>query len=84
MSSESEQLTFKKSSLVCLRISKLHIFKPKIPLWVNLEGVAMEDACIFYGNLVYFTANSNMLWSFGTRFPFWFVACTNIWQHWSA
>jgi hypothetical protein len=25
-----------------------------------------------------------MLWSFGTRFPFWFVACTNIWQHWSA
>jgi hypothetical protein len=28
-------------------------FKPKIPIWVNLGGVAMEDAGTFYGHLVY-------------------------------
>jgi hypothetical protein len=29
------------------------IFKPKIQIWVNLEGLAMEDVGIFNGHLVY-------------------------------
>jgi hypothetical protein len=47
-------------------VARWHIFKPKIPIWVNLEGLAMEDVCnfrailsilkpngIFYGHLVH-------------------------------
>jgi hypothetical protein len=30
-----------------------------------LEGVEMEDGGIFYGQLVYFTVNWYILWSFG-------------------
>jgi hypothetical protein len=28
-------------------------FKPKFPIWVIFEGVAMEDVGIFYIHLVY-------------------------------
>jgi hypothetical protein len=31
-------------------------FQTKIAIRVNLEGLAMEDIGIFYGDLVYFTA----------------------------
>jgi hypothetical protein len=31
------------------------VFKPKIPIWVNLEGPKMENVCIFYDHLEYFT-----------------------------
>jgi hypothetical protein len=31
------------------------IFKPKIPITVNLEGLRMENVDIFYGHLEYFT-----------------------------
>jgi hypothetical protein len=30
-----------------------------------LEGIAVEDFCTFYGNLVYFTAIRNILCPFG-------------------
>jgi hypothetical protein len=33
----------------------IHIFKPKILIWVNFEGLAMEDAGIFYGHLAHFS-----------------------------
>jgi hypothetical protein len=31
----------------------------------NLEGLAMQDAGIFYGHFVYFTAKLYILWPFG-------------------
>jgi hypothetical protein len=39
------------------RFARWYIFKPKIPIWVNLAGLAMEDAGIFFEHLVYFTSN---------------------------
>jgi hypothetical protein len=33
-------------------VARWHIFKPKIPIWVNLEGLAMEDVAIFNGHFV--------------------------------
>jgi hypothetical protein len=32
------------------------IFAYKIPIWVNFEGLGMEDVGILYGHLVYFMA----------------------------
>jgi hypothetical protein len=31
-----------------------------------LEGLAMDNVCIFYGHFVYFTAKWDILWSFGS------------------
>jgi hypothetical protein len=52
-----------------------------------LEGLAIEDVGIFYGDLLYFTAIWYILWSFGILFgdmahfpPFWYFAPRNIWQ----
>jgi hypothetical protein len=42
------------SSINC-RVARGYIFKPKIPIWVNFYGLAMEEAGIFNGHLVYFT-----------------------------
>jgi hypothetical protein len=33
-------------------VARRHIFKPKIPIWVNF--LAMEDVGILYGHLVHF------------------------------
>jgi hypothetical protein len=62
------------------RVARWHIFKPKIPIWVNLEGLTMVDVVYFmdiwsilrqfgivYGHLVYF-------------FPFWYFLPRKIWQ----
>jgi hypothetical protein len=38
------------------RVARWYIFKPKIPVWINFEGRAMEDLGIFYGHLVIFSA----------------------------
>jgi hypothetical protein len=62
-------------------------FKPKIPIWVNFGGLAMEDGGIFYGYYAYFTA----FWvyfmavgyifnQFGIFFPFWYAVPRKIWQ----
>jgi hypothetical protein len=55
-----------------------------------LEGLAMENVGIFYGNLVYFTAIWSILWPFGEFHGrlvyfsrFWYVAPRKIWQPWS-
>jgi hypothetical protein len=51
-------------------------FKPKFPIWVNLEGLAFEDVSIFYdhwlnfyGHLVYFIHIWYILWTFGIYTP---------------
>jgi hypothetical protein len=55
-----------------------YIYKPKIPIWVHLQGFEMEDVGMFYGHLVYFVVIWSILWSFGIFydhleyiFPFW-------------
>jgi hypothetical protein len=30
------------------RVARWHIFKPKIPIWVNLEGLAKEHVGVFF------------------------------------
>jgi hypothetical protein len=34
--------------------ARWNIFKTKIPIGVNFEGLAMDDVGLFYGHLVYF------------------------------
>jgi hypothetical protein len=47
------------------RVARWFVFKPKIQIWVNFEGLAMEDVGIFYGHLVHFMAFWYILWTFG-------------------
>jgi hypothetical protein len=42
------------------RVARRFVFKPKIPIWVNFEGLAIENLGIFYDHLVYFTAIGNI------------------------
>jgi hypothetical protein len=63
-------------------------FRTKNPhLGKFLEGLSMDDVCIFLGHLVYFTACWFTLWTFGIFFgnlvhfsPFWYVVPRKIWQ----
>jgi hypothetical protein len=48
----------------------------KIPIWVFLERFGMGKVGIFYGHLKYFMAICNILLSFGTILPFWYVVGT--------
>jgi hypothetical protein len=64
------------------RVDRWHIFKPKIPIWVNFGGSSngrcwniLWSSGLFYGYLVYFTAIWYILWPFGIFFPF-LVCCT--------
>jgi hypothetical protein len=50
----------------------------------------MEDDGILYGHLVYFTANREILWPFGTFCghlifppPFWYIVQRKLWQPWT-
>jgi hypothetical protein len=64
------------------RVARWHIFKPKIPIWVNFGG-SYNGRCLyiicpfglFYGYLVYFVALWYILWLFGIYFPV-MVCCT--------
>jgi hypothetical protein len=63
------------------RVARWHIFKPKIPIWVNFEGLAMENVGILYGHLVYILYHCLIfLWPFGIFFSFWYVLSRKIWQ----
>jgi hypothetical protein len=37
---------------VC-RVARWFLFQPKILIWVNFEGLIMENVCIFYDHLAY-------------------------------
>jgi hypothetical protein len=65
------------------RVARWHIFKPKIPLWVNFGGPWVGKCWyilwpfgIFYGYLGYFMTIWYILCSFGTFCPV-LVLCTN-------
>jgi hypothetical protein len=40
--------------VVSNRVARWFIFKPKIPIWVNSEGLRLENVDIFYGHVDYF------------------------------
>jgi hypothetical protein len=44
-----------------IRVARWFVFKPKIPIWANiLGGLAIENLCIIYDHLVYFTGIGNI------------------------
>jgi hypothetical protein len=45
----------------------------KIPIWVFLEGLRMENAGIFYGHLEYFTVIWYILWPFCNVVLIWYI-----------
>jgi hypothetical protein len=49
----------------------MFFFKPKITIWVILEGLAMQDAGTFYDHFVYFTTIWYILWPFGYFMVIW-------------
>jgi hypothetical protein len=61
----------------------------KIPIRVNIGGLAIDNVVIFYGRLVYFTSVGYILRPFGMFYgyllsfiPFWYVVPRKIWQPW--
>jgi hypothetical protein len=57
-----------------------YIFKPKIPLWVNIGGTCngrfwfiLLPFGLLYCHLVYFTAIWSILCPFGTFDVFWYI-----------
>jgi hypothetical protein len=72
-----------------IRVASWYIFKPKIPIWVILEGLAMEDVGTFYGHLVYFVVIWYILLPFGKFYGYLltfsslvFFYQEKIWQPW--
>jgi hypothetical protein len=57
------------------RFARWHIFKSKIPIWVNLGG-----SCIRRCWYTYLMAIWYILWLFGLFFPFWYIVLRKIWQ----
>jgi hypothetical protein len=47
------------------RVARWYIFKPKIPIWVNLEDLEMENVDVYYGHWEFITAIWYILWPFG-------------------
>jgi hypothetical protein len=47
-------------------VARWHIFKPKLPLWVNFKCLAMKYAGKVKGHFVYFPPIWYILWPFGT------------------
>jgi hypothetical protein len=36
-------------------VARWFLFKPKVSIWVNMEGLRLENVGIFYGHLEYVT-----------------------------
>jgi hypothetical protein len=77
-------------TLVWDRVARWHIFKPRIPIWVNFGG-SYSGRCwyilrpfgLFCCHTVYFMAIWYILWPFGVYFPTFLYATTRkIWQPW--
>jgi hypothetical protein len=47
------------------RVARWFVFKPKIPIWVNFEGLRLQIVDIFYGHLGYFMTIWYILSGFG-------------------
>jgi hypothetical protein len=62
------------------RVARWFTFIPKIPIWVFLEGLWMENVGIFHDHLefdaityIWWPFGICSLWSFWYIFPFWYV-----------
>jgi hypothetical protein len=58
-------LSFRKGVVVQSRVARWFIFRPKIPIWVNLGGIGMENVGMFCDHLEHFTTIWYSLWPFG-------------------
>jgi hypothetical protein len=80
-----------KSDSVWARVARWHLFKPKIPIWVNFGGYYNGRCWNVLLPFGLFTAISYILWSFGIIYgylvyfsPFWYVVPWKIWQPWNS
>jgi hypothetical protein len=78
------------------RVARWHIFKPKIPIWVNFGGSNIQLKMLEYFVAIWsilwpfglFVAIWSILWPFGifysylvyVFFQFWYVVPRKIWQ----
>jgi hypothetical protein len=76
----------KRLNRVPARVARWHIFKPKIPIWVNFGG-SCNGGCMYLHTYILwslgiFCGPLDILLLFGTFFPFWYVGPRKIWQPW--
>jgi hypothetical protein len=70
---------FSQTNLIT-SVARWIVFKPKIQIWVNFEGLAMEDDGIFYGLLVRFTVLFILYANLVYFSPLWYFVPRKIWQ----
>jgi hypothetical protein len=70
---------FFRAKYLPTRVARWYIFKQ---IWVNLEGLAVEDVGTLYFHSIDFTANLYILWQFGIFFAYlvyflliWYILC---------
>jgi hypothetical protein len=63
------------------RVARWFIFKPKIPIWVNLLGPWNGECWHVFGYLENFTAIWNILWQIGNIIPSNFVCISPLLVH---
>jgi hypothetical protein len=69
------------------KVARWYIFKPKIPIWVNLVCLGMEKVVLFFGHLEYIISilvHFMAVWWFGCNLVyfalFWYIVSSRIWQ----
>jgi hypothetical protein len=57
------------------RVARGFVFKPKIPIWVNVGGPYLQWKMLaeLYGLLEYFTAIWYIIWPFGNIMVIWYI-----------
>jgi hypothetical protein len=71
------------------RVARWHIFKPKIPIWVNFGWSCNGWCWHVLAHFVYFIAIWYILWALGKFYgslvyfpPFWSIIPRKIWHRW--
>jgi hypothetical protein len=57
------------------RVARWYIFKPKIPIWVNFEGLGMEKVGVFSGSLENITAIRYIYGHLVHFMAIWYILC---------
>jgi hypothetical protein len=72
---------------ISCRVARWFIFKPKIPIWVNFEGLWNGECWHVFGHLENFAAILYTLWLIDNLVaiwyifpPFWYIVATKMWQ----
>jgi hypothetical protein len=61
----NNSILFHKKHVFRVRVARWFAFIPKIQIWVNFGGLALEDVGIYHGHVVHFTVFCYILWAFG-------------------